>query len=402
MGKAVLSCCFILGLLSGLAAYGSSESVIELRFQGNLSIPDEEMHRLSGVQVGTPVSEKLLNEVRRRLMESGRFESVEVSRRYRSLGESEDVVLMIAVREKPSFASHFMFMPVLGGNDEYGMTYGGRLTSTDLLGRAERITIPLTWGGFRNASAEVLFPVENRYLDGVTFGSGISRKENPHFQIGDLRKEVWGGAHRKLKGVNFEFKTEWSDIAFADIRESHLGVDTKLSLDTRRSHNLPRDSAYAAVGWERMVFFGERPDLNIYTLDVRGYKGLLEQTVLAGQVLYQASDGRLPDYQRLLLGGSTTVRGHDPGAFAGDSLLLGSVEMRIPLNPTRAVYQTGLNFFFDSGTVFEHGRSLREASFKQGMGVGWFGFVLGFGIRVDFAYDLRDSFRVHFSSVSKF
>jgi outer membrane protein assembly factor BamA len=402
MRKAFLLYGLIAGLLSGGAAFASSELVIELRFQGNLSISDDEMLRLSGIDVGAPVSDDVLEEVRNRLLETGRFETVEVARRYRSLVKTDDVILMIAVREKPSFASRFMFMPLLGGTDEYGMTYGGRLTSTNLLGRGERISAPLTWGGFRNASAEILFPTENRFLDGISSGGGISRKVNPHFQIGDLRKEVWGGAHRKLKGVNFDIETGWTDVAFADIRESRWGVDTKLSFDTRRSHNHPRDAAYAAIGWERLLFPGQRPDLNIYSVDVRGYKGLLDQTVLAGQVLYQAADGRLPDYERLLLGGSTTVRGHDPGAFVGDSLLLGSVEMRIPLNPTRAIYQTGLNFFFDSGTVFDNGKSLREAAFKNGMGVGWFGYVFGFGIRVDFAYDLRDSFRVHFSSVAKF
>jgi outer membrane protein assembly factor BamA len=389
-------------VLSTLVAFGFSESVIELRFQGNLSIPDEEMHRMSGVQIGTPVSDHLLEELKSRLLETGRFESVEVARRYRSFGESENVVLMIAVREKPSFASRFMFMPVFGGSDEYGFTYGGRLTSTDLFGLGEKISAPITWGGYRNLGAEVLFPTENRFVDAFTSGGGITRRENPHFRIGDLRKEVWGGTHRKLKGVNFDLRTGWADVSFGDIRESHWGVDTKLSLDTRRSHNLPRDAAYASVGWQRMIFPGQRPDRNIYTLDVRGYKGFFDQTVLAGQVLYQAADGRLPDYERLLLGGSTTVRGHDPGAFAGDRLLLGSVEMRIPVNPTRSMYQTGANFFFDSGTVFDSGTSLRNASFKNGVGVGWFGFILGFGMRVDFAYDLRESFRVHFSSVAKF
>ena len=70
----------------------------------------------------------------------------------------------------------------------------------------------------------------------------------------------------------------------------------------------------------------------------------------------------------------------------------------MPLSSKLAVYQAGMDFFMDSGAVFDHGRTLGSADVKHGAGLGFFLFVAGFGIKVDFAHNLRDNFRVHFST----
>ena len=153
---------------------------------------------------------------------------------------------------------------------------------------------------------------------------------------------------------------------------------------------------------ERIKLLDGGPRFNRYKLDVRGYKGVFGQAILAGQFLYHIADGRLPDYQRPFLGGSATLRGENPGAFIGDNLVLTSLELRMPLNSKLAVYRAGIDVFFDSGAVYDHGRSLGSADFKHGAGIGFFLFVAGYGIKVDFAHNLRDNFRVHFSTSFRF
>jgi len=71
-------------------------------------------------------------------------------------------------------------------------------------------------------------------------------------------------------------------------------------------------------------------------------------------------------------------------------------------NSKLAVYRAGIDVFLDSGAVYDHGRSLGSADFKHGAGIGFFLFVAGFGIKVDFAHNLRDNFRVHFSTGFRF
>ena len=47
----------------------------------------------------------------------------------------------------------------------------------------------------------------------------------------------------------------------------------------------------------------------IYEADARGYVRVVGQSVVAGRVQYFNSDATLPPYERLLLGGSSNLRG---------------------------------------------------------------------------------------------
>jgi hypothetical protein len=66
------------------------------------------------------------------------------------------------------------------------------------------------------------------------------------------------------------------------------------------------------------------------------------------------------------------------------------------------MYHTGIDVFFDSGAVYEYGTSIGNTGFKHGAGFGGFLLFMGFGIKIDLAYDMDDSFRVHFSTGFRF
>jgi outer membrane protein assembly factor BamA len=375
-----------------------SQTVVEIRCHGNYSIPDEEVLRIAGVSPGLVIEDSGLTEIKDRLYRSRRFEWVDVSTRSRTLAATDQVILVITVKEKQGVASKFMVWPILSGSDEFGLSYGARLTAENLLGARERISIPLTWGGIRRAEVESEIGIPRLTETFFIGGGGIHRRENPHFDIGDLRREVWGGARKRFRYFQLDWRSGWTAVDFGSWSEDFASHSGGLVLDTRQDLNFPRNAVYTGFSWERISITGNGPSFNRYKADLRGYLGLWGRSILAAQFMLHTADGRLPDYQRPFLGGATTLRGHKPGAFIGDNIALAAVELRMPMTSPMKPFHGGMVFFLDTGAVYDHGRSLRNASFKNGAGIGFFLFVAGFGLKVDVAHDTRSSVRLHFST----
>src|SRR4249919_2738856 len=135
-------------ICAGSAAAQTSPGVVgEVRVHGNHTTPDADILTIVGDVVGKPATEALLAEIEGRLKKSGRFDGVEVRKRYRSIENPDDILLMIVVDEVPGvdplnltpgpmkkFRSSGMFLPVLHSEDGYGFTYGARVSFVDLLG----------------------------------------------------------------------------------------------------------------------------------------------------------------------------------------------------------------------------------------------------------------------------
>jgi outer membrane protein assembly factor BamA len=394
---------FSLGQVSSPAiSWFTEEIIVEARFRGNFTTSDEEMIRLAKIEIGVPVDAVSFENIRQRLLKTGRFERVEVSKRYRSLSSSEKVILLVTVREKQSAMSKFMFMPMLKLNDEYGFTYGLRTTAKNLLGFKERLSIPLTWRGVRRAALESEFEVHNPIFNTLTLAVDVTRKENPYYRTSDFRRGVQVGLRRRLKRFEVRVHSGWTGIDFGSQNSSFVTFGTSFIFDTRQDVNLPRDAFYTGIAWERLQILNGGQGFNRYTLDLRGYKGVIGQMVLAGQFLHRTVDGRLPDFERPFLGGANTLRGYKPGAFIGDNIVTSSIEMRMPLTSPRAVYHAGINVFLDSGAVYDYGTSIGNTDFKYGTGIGCFFLFMGFGIKADIAYDMHDDVRVHFSTGFRF
>lgn len=381
----------------------SVETLVEARFRGNFTISDETLLQMAGIEVGFTTDALILEDIRQKLLDCGRFEWVEVTKRYRSIARNDEVVLVIVVKEKESAKNKFMYSPIFAGSDEYGLTYGLRSTAKDLLGRQERISIPLTWGGVRRVEVEGEFELTNPVIRTLTATVGVSRKKHPYYEIGDFRKEVNVTVKRKLNQFEVNAQTGWTDVDFGSRGGAFVTLGTGLILDTRQDVNLPRNAVYAEIAWKRLTLFDAERGINVYTADFRGYKGLFGQTILAGQFYYSGADGTLPDYERPFLGGANTLRGYEPGAFIGDNIATASLELRLPLSSLRHIYRSGVALFFDSGAAYDHGVALGNAKFNHGAGVGAFLLIMGFGIKADLGYNMHDdSFRVHFSSGFRF
>ena len=383
----------------------AEETLVEARFRGNFTISDETMIQMAGITVGLSMNASVLEEIRQKLLDTGRFESVDISKRYRSIARTDEVVLVVVVKEKEPAKNKFMYFPILSGSDEYGLTYGFRSTAKDLLGLQERFSIPLTWGGVRRAALDVEFDLRNAIVQSLTASAGVSRKENPHYKIGDFRKEINAVVKHRLKLFEVNVQTGLTNVDFGGSGGNLMTFGAGLVFDTRQDANLPRDAIYAEAAWRRLLFSpeaGRMSGVNIYSVDLRGYKGIIGQAVLAGQFYYSGVDKPLPDYERPFLGGAATLRGHEPGAFIGDNIATASLELRLPLSPLRRPYRYGVGLFLDGGAVYDHGESIGNAKFRHGAGAGVFFLIMGFGIKADVAYNMNDAFRVHFSTGFRF
>jgi Omp85 superfamily domain/Surface antigen variable number repeat len=392
----------------------SQEIISEIRVHGNAYVRDDEVIRLSGVAVGQPLGANTLQEIEQRLKATGHFETVEVHKRYRSLNMT-NVAIVLLVHERPGRTSEtidapgsrpfgwltrrLMFLPILSYADGYGFTYGGRVSTVDLLGAKERLSVPLTWGGTRRAALEFERTFKSGPLTRVESSFGIWQRENPRFELDDQRVEWKARAERSFAHlVRLGVDTSQSTVEFGDLDDRLWTVGADALFDTRGDPTFPRNAVLLGAGWSSLNVRG-LDAINRYTADARGYVGVIRQAVLAARVQYSAADKTLPPYERLLLGGASNLRGFGTGAFDGDRMFVTSAELRVPITSVLSGAKLGVTAFYDAGKAFNVGQRLQDATWRQGVGGGVFLIATIVRINLDVAHGLRDGdTRVHLSS----
>ncbi len=408
-----------LALLAGSSAAQpdvSPEVVTEVRVHGNYSVPDADVLRLAGVAPGDRIGPDTLDAVVARLRASDRFDDVEVRKRYTSLTRSDAVALIVLVRERPASATgnrmarvlyaasrQTLFMPVLNYAEGHGFTYGARFSVVDVLGERGRLTIPITFGGTRQAALEL----EKRFDIGAVHtlrgGVSVSRQENQHYRMNDRRTEVWVGADRELVDVlRVSAQAGVGDVQFGLIDERLATYRVGLELDTRRDAGFPRDAVFTRATWQWLVPLSGPGAVSQPQVDARGFIGLFGQSVLALHAQFQGATAAVPVYAQPLLGGGGSVRAHRVGVRAGDQLAAASAELRFPVSSPMSFGKAGIRLFFDTGTVWDVDERLRKARFSQGVGAGVFLGAAFINLQLDVGHDLHGTARVHFATSVSF
>jgi len=378
----LLAVAFVFTLAATAVAQTSPGTVAEVRVHGNHTTPNADVLAIVGDVVGKPATEALIAEVSTRLEKSGRFEGVDVRKRFRSIDNPDDILLVIVVDEVPGVSeddltpgpmkklrSSGMFLPILHSDDGYGLTYGMRMAFVDRLGPRSRITFPFSWGGERQARAQVERAFTRGPIDRVFGDSGITRRENPHYELGDTRTFVSGRVESAVRrwfriggGAGIE------DVSFGATSDRLTRADAEVTIDTRVDPAFPRNAFQTRFGIERLKF--DAGQANRRTADVSGYLGLPGQSVLAVRALSLTSSAPLPDYEKALLGGASTVRGYDVGYRADDNLASVSAELRLPITSPMSVGRFGVKAFVDAGTAYPHGLKLGDQHLDLGYGGG--------------------------------
>ena len=393
----------------------------EIRVHGNVAIPDDEVLRIAGVEIGMTLGSGPVEAAAQRLRDSGRFESVDVRVRLRSLTDPTDAALLLVVHEKPGvivtqggdierpvskrILSRVMFLPILSYQDGYGFTYGARFSTVDLLGAGERLSVPLTWGGTRRAALELERTFDRGPLTRILASTAIWQRENPRFDIDDRRVELKARAERNLAQiVSLGIETTRATVDFGALDDHLWTIGADAALDTRGNPAYPANALYASAGWNALNVQpnagpGQDERINRYTLDGRGYLRVFRQIVLAGRARYTTADAPLPPYERWLLGGSDTLRGFRAGSFDGDETFVTSAELRVPITDVTSGGKFGMTLFMDAARAADHGARLKDADWHRGAGAGVFLIASVFRLNLDVAHGLDGGkTRVHLSS----
>jgi len=415
--------CTLLGLLvagRGVAfAQGSTsaqapEVVVDVRVHGNQIVADEDVLKIAGVTIGAPYTDALLAEITKRLKDSGKFESIDVLKRFASIEDASRIVVVIIVNEGPvrivmpsnpggapvvkkrNFASNLMFVPVLEGQDGYGLTYGARVAYPKPIGPNSRILLPLTWGGTKRLAIELDRSFSSGPFSRIEFGTAVQRRRNPAYEETDDRVRGWSRVQRVMGPFRAGGAVSWQDVQFGLTRDAFTSAGGDLTLDTRENPVLPRNAVLITTTADRL-WFKSGGELTRVRLDANGYIGIGGQHVLVLHFLTEAANQAEPLYLRSILGGFSTVRGFETGFLTGDKMAAGSIEWRIPVRSPLRVGKIGVTAFFDAGTAWDHGQAFVDQHIYKGAGgTAWFS-VASFRLSMAVGYGFGSGTHVHFS-----
>ncbi len=390
-------------------AQTSPGTVGEVRVHGNHTTPDADVLAIVGDVVGKPATDQLIAEVQIKLERSKRFDGIEVRKRFRSIDNPDDILLMIVVDEVPGideldltpgpmkkFWSSGMFMPILHSEDGYGFTYGMRTSFVEQLGSRSRISVPVTWGGERQAKVQLERSFKSGAIERVSGEFGILRRENPHYEIADRR--IGYGARIEsapARWLRLGAGGRMDDVRFGDVDDKVTRIGGDVTVDTRVDPAFPRNAIEATFGVDRLKF--DAGNANQRKADVRGYVGLFRQTVLALHGLSITTNEPLPIYEHSLLGGAANLRGYEAGYKAGDNLLAVSAELRVPLTSPLNIGRFGVKAFVDAGTVYDVGEKLKDQKLDdRGIGGGVYLQMTVVSLSLDVARSRQGDTRYHF------
>ena len=385
-------------LVSSLAM--AQETIDVIKVHGLVEISEADAIAMTGVKAGEQYTDATLAEVKQRLLSSGKFSSVEVLKRYRSITDFSKVSLVIMVAEKQSFFNQFMYLPVAGFGENGKFVYGGFIGATDLFGLGEHTTMPVIMEGDNINMLGIMthFDSEGPLFNRITLSAMKSVSENQHFELDDERTFANISLARRVGPLFIKANGGYEEVKFSQLEDEYLTYGLMANIDTRKDVLLPSDALFLGFNWQRYDDRNSDMNYDIYSFDARGFKGLIGRSLIGGQLLYQKSNELLPDYFRPYLGGTSRLRGYDEGSFLGDQFYLATAEIRVPVTSKGSTNLIGFHAFYNVGKIAFHDEDLWDSELKKGAGVGGFWFWNGFGIRLDIASDLDGEYTAHLGS----
>ncbi len=358
-----------------------SETIAAIQVHGNTTTPDEDIRNLAGVHVGMSLEATTVDDVAARLRATKRFERVEVLKRFASIADPTQIVLVVIVdegavhiettgddehpvRAVKSRGPRLMFLPILSFEDGYGFTYGAQFARPDPLGAHSRLSFPLTWGGEKQAAIELDKTLQHGAFDRVTGGAAVTGRTNPFYEQDDNRSHLWARGERTLvPHLRIGVDGGWQHVSFGTLTSDYGDGGADVTLDTRLDPMLARNAVYTKARWSHLGFGANQAEL-----DARGYLGLVRQSILAVRAQSVTSDQAMPPYLQPLLGGMSNLRGFPAGTAVGDNLVALTGELILPLTSPLRVGKLGVSAFSDAGTVWDYGTRLADQPFKRDYG----------------------------------
>ena len=414
-----LACLLSLGIASASA---QQEVIVAINVHGNTLTSEEEIVRASGLAEGLAFSDHLLAEARNRLSAFKQFHSIETLKRYASLSDPTQIIVVIQVDEGPVHLVppgipdrsppgvpgttpsvvkrrrfNVMFAPVLDAEDGYGLTYGAQFAVTGYRNTTRRLHIPLTWGGDKRAAVELHKEFSARFAPDVRTGVVAQRRTHPFFDSNADRARLFGRAEWQLaRGVRGGGEIAWQASKLVNQEENTRSIGTDLIVDTRVDPLVPYNAIYVRGAVERLKFSN---DTAVRTeLDANGYIGLYRGTLVAIRALRLDISRPAPAFFKSILGGSRNLRGFRAGHSIGDTLVAGSAELRIPFTSPLRLARFGTNIFVDVCTAYDKGQRFSDQAVKKGIGGGVWATAPLFQVSLMVAHGIGSDTRLHFGA----
>ena len=387
--------------------------IVEIRVHGNYATPSVDVVLLSGLHVGDASSEAVLGAAKTRLEASGRFAAAEVRRLLRSIDDPNDVMVMLLVEELPGAsegaprpgwlrqtADGLQWLPVLRYDEGYGVTFGLQPAVSDLAGRDSRISVPLTWGGERQAGVDFTRSFAGPVLSRVSAGGDVRQTEHPAFDVAERRTGVHGRLERQFgPSVRAGAAAVHERVRFGGERGDVTSYVADLTLDTRLDPTFPRNAGWGRAEIGRLdVATGIR---RRHRADAHVAVGLFGGSALTLSAFQVSADGALPRYEQAIIGGGAWLRGYRLGYRVNDNASGASASWAVPISSPLSFARTGVRVFADWAGVYAAGTSWRDAAYDRGIGVGWFAQATGFTTGVDVARG-DGRWRAHFRIGTRF
>ncbi len=412
-------------LLTSPPLAAQQEIVAAIQVHGNTITPADEIIRVSGIIVGGSVSDTLLLDAEARLSTELRFDSVEVLKRFASISDPTRVLILIQVDEGPvrvdlpdvDIASEespappaprpvvvrrskfgMMFIPILSAEDGYGFTYGAQFAFAGHRAARRRMVVPASWGGDKRVGAEYQQEFSKRFAPRLRAGGLLQRRTHPFFEDDADRKRVWGRTEWPIvRQVHTAGEVAWqtSSLNGEEVRATSVGAD--VVVDTRVDPLMPHNAIFVRSAVQRL-FFSPTGTAVRTEIDANGYVGLYRGMVLALRAIREDFSQPAPAVYKSVLGGSRNLRGFRAGYAVGDTLVAGSIELRIPTTSPLRIARFGYSIFMDAGTTYDHGERFGNQKLEKGVGAGIWATAPLFRIGLSVARGLGSGTRLHIAA----
>ena len=397
--------------------------------------------RASGIAVGDRVSENMLAEAETRLRAAIKPDSVDVLKRFASISDPTQVLILIQLDEGPVRVdipdidirdidketpkvplprtrsavvrrSHFnmMFVPILSAEDGYGLTYGAQFAFMGHRNTRRRVVVPASWGGDKRIGAEFQQEFRRRFVPRLRTGAMLQRRTHPFYAsrqsedhpedeargYGNAdRTRVWGRTEWPItRDVRTGAEVAWQSSALAGEETEARSIGADVVIDTRVDPLMPHNTVFVRSAVERLRFSSSTSAVRT-EIDANGYIGIFRGTVLALRAVREDFSTPAPAFYKSLLGGSRNLRGFRAGRAVGDTLVAGSVELRIPTTSPLRMTRFGYSVFIDAGTTYNKGQRFRHQQLERGVGGGIWMTAPLFRFSVAVARGLGSGIRAH-------
>jgi outer membrane protein assembly factor BamA len=421
----------IAGLFAGVLLLVSpplaaqEEVVVAIQVHGNTLTPSDDIIRASGIAIGDRVSDAALADAEALLRSALKFESVEVLKRFASISDATQVLILIQVDEGPVRIEvpdvddpdpdapgppvarpqavrrsrfNVMFVPILTAEDGYGFTYGAQFAFAGHRAARRRIVVPASWGGDKRFGVEYQQEFTRRFAPRVRAGGFLQRRTHPFYQDDADRTRVWGRTEWPIvRDVRAGAEVAWqsSSLAGQDVEARSFGAD--VVVDTRVDPLMPYNAIFVRSGVERLNFSSAGTAVRS-EIDANGYVGLYRGIVLALRAVREDFSSPAPFFYKSILGGSRNLRGFRAGSAVGDTLVAGSVELRIPTTSPLRMARFGYSIFIDAGTTYDNGQRFADQKLEKGVGAGVWATAPLFRISLSVARGIGSGSRVHIAA----